>query len=144
MIPYIRLFIPDLALEKKRSLVSELTNALMDALHLPANTADWCTIHIVPLSNENVAVGGRLVIDGAEPSYLVEITDRQFSADARLAVVEELKPILMRYLGLRRDQSFDLNFKFNVCEAKDFAIGGQFLNEYHERQAIAQPLTRRF
>lgn len=49
----------------------------------------------------------------------------------------------MRHLGLRRDQVFDLGFKFTQCEAKDFAIGGQFFNEYHERQAVAEPLTMR-
>lgn len=141
MLPYLRLFIPDLTLEKKRTLVSEITEALIEALHLPPIVGEWCTIHLVPLKSDCIAIGGKLVADGAEPSYLVEVTDRELNQDARQAIVDALKPLLSRHLGLRPDQSFDLNFKFSVCEAKDFAIGGQFLSEYHERQAMALPLN---
>lgn len=140
MIPYVRLFIPEISLEKKRTLVRELTQSLMNALHLPAAAADWCTIHILPLKSENVAVAGVLLADRGEPSYLIEITDRTLTIESREAIVHELKPSLMRNLGLRADQSYFLNFKFTVCEPRDFAIGGQFLNEYHERQAIALPV----
>lgn len=141
MIPYVRLFIPEISVDKKRRLIRELTEGLVEALRLPQAASDWCTIHLFPLKQENIAVGGQLACDHAEPSYLIEVVDREISVDSRLSVVEAVKPILMRHLGLRPDQSFEINFRFIVCEAKDFAIGGQFLNEYHERHAMAQQVV---
>lgn len=143
MLPYLRLYMPQLSVEKKRVLAREITEALTEALHLPMPIGEWCTIHFIPLRSEDIAVGGQLACDGAEPSYLIEITDREFTAETKESVVEELRPIFMRHLGLRRDQVFDLNFRFYVCEAKDFAIGGRFLSEYHERQAVAAPIGMR-
>ena len=127
--PYLRLYSPSLSIELKRKLAFQLTEALLNALGLDDTYRHRTMIHFAPFHPDDIAVGGELISDGGAPDYLLEITERSLSGAQKSAAVNALVPVLMKNFGLRKEQSWKVNIRFESYEPSDFAVGGNFLDD---------------
>lgn len=149
--PYLRLYSPSLSIELKRKLAIELTEAALTGLDYDDEARQRTTIHFVAIEPDDIAVAGELISDGGSPDYTLELTERHLNHDKKHAVVKTLLPVLMRNFGLRKEQRWKVNIKFNSYQPEDFAVGGTFLNELergyafrlHSSSAIGNGLERK-
>jgi phenylpyruvate tautomerase PptA (4-oxalocrotonate tautomerase family) len=128
--PYVRIFTPDLSLDDKRSLAQELTEIIFTVI--PDQPRTWTTIHFFPLSLENVAVGGRMVSDTNEPEYHLEFGAPALGRSKKERLVQEITPVMMRRLGLTREQAYRINITFYDYGPHDVAVGGRFATQFQE------------
>jgi phenylpyruvate tautomerase PptA (4-oxalocrotonate tautomerase family) len=127
--PYLRFFCPELPVETRRALARELTAGVVRALHLPPDAREETTVYFLPFHPEDVAVGGVLVADGADPTYHLEVIDRTISPDRRVALNRELTPLLAHLLGLGAEELDRINLIFHSYDAHDLSVGGRFHDE---------------
>ncbi len=134
--PYLRLFSPALSTELKRKLAYQLTDAAIRGLGYTEETRQRTTVHFVPIEADDIAVAGELISDGGSPDYTLEITGRELTKDAKRAAVKELLPVIMQNFGLRKEQRWKVNIKFNSYSLSDFSVGGTFLDELEKKSAF--------
>ncbi|GAC1645909.1 MAG: hypothetical protein NVS9B15_03670 [Acidobacteriaceae bacterium] len=130
--PYLRLCSPALSIELKRKLAFQLTEAVLECFGLDEEVRHRTTIHFDSFEPQDMAVGGELVSDGSAPDYTLEITERELTEKQKRAALKSLLPVLMKNFGLRKEQSWKVNIRFNSYRPSDFAVGGTFLDEVEQ------------
>ena len=144
--PYLKFYTPELSVSKKRRIAKELTRATMRSFQLSPEDRDRCTVHFVPFRMEDMAIGGKLMIDAPDPDYLLEVTDRQLTAEKKKTFVETVTPLLIRLLEMERKSwiarllvrsavAWKINIQFIEYKPEDSAIGGKFLSELEQDAA---------
>ena len=134
--PHLRLFSPALSIELKRKLALQLTEAALLGFGYSEDARQRTTVQFVGIEPDDVAIAGELVSDGGSPDYTLEITERHLTDEKKHAAVKELLPVLMSNFGLRKEQRWKVNIKFQGYQLEDFAVGGIFLDDFEKRNAF--------
>jgi phenylpyruvate tautomerase PptA (4-oxalocrotonate tautomerase family) len=134
--PFLRLYSPSLSLELKRKLALQLTEATLRGFGYSDEARQRTTIRFIACEPEDMAVGGELVSDAGGPDYTVEVTEHGITDVQRHLVVKELMAVLMQSFGLRKEQWWKINIKFDSFSPSDLAVGGTFLDELEHEDSI--------
>ena len=152
--PYLRLFCPELTVKQKKLIAKELTNAATRSFKLTKDYRNRCTVQFVQFELEDVALDGKLVSDGGEPDYLLEVSYRKLSEAPKRAFVREATSSLAKLLNLKRRSwlarllritdppLFRISILFREHSDDDFAVGGRFLSELDPREAPMEKISQ--
>lgn len=134
--PYLKLSSLALSVQTKREIARGLTSATLSALTLPESDAERTTVHFASYTPEDFAIGGRLLADGQQSDYTLEVSERNLTPQSKRRLVDALMPVLMRHLGLGANphDAFHVNILFRPYVPDDMAIGGRFLPELEHGQ----------
>jgi|HubBroStandDraft_6_1064221.scaffolds.fasta_scaffold409143_2 phenylpyruvate tautomerase PptA (4-oxalocrotonate tautomerase family) len=127
--PYLRIYTPELSVDLKRRIASELTEHIVSSLDLPEEYSHHTTIHFISFKPEDMAVAGKLVADGEQPHYQVEIYDRYLMPAKKETMAREVTALMGRLLELSKDQLPNIYVAFREYAGTELAIGGIFLNQ---------------
>lgn len=122
--PYLRLYSLELPREVKRTMVTELTQAVVDTRHLVGEERDALTIHFVPFDPEDLAIGGKLVANGRRPDFHIEYSDHGLNARAKGKLAKEITLTMSRVLDPASTAGVRINVLFRDYVAHDLAVGG--------------------
>jgi phenylpyruvate tautomerase PptA (4-oxalocrotonate tautomerase family) len=133
--PFVRLYSPKLPLAKRKQIVKEFTQVLLDALHLPPEAIDYCTIQFSPFKLDEMAVGGKLLSENRKKKergadYTMEVHERNLDAEKRQALVTGLTGALARVLKIKPERIWSINILIQEYNpSTDFAVGGRFVGD---------------
>lgn len=88
----------------------ELTDAI--ASGLPDQNPEHITIHFQPFRTEDLAIGGKLVMDRGQPDYRLEFTAPNLTDDQKRRLRNEFIPLLLNLLGLEPHESARIHIRF--------------------------------
>jgi phenylpyruvate tautomerase PptA (4-oxalocrotonate tautomerase family) len=138
--PSVRLHSPKLPLSKRKQIVDEFTQVLLDSLHLPPEAAEYCTIQFAPFKLDEMAIGGKLLSEirsrkrGVD--YTMEVRERNLDAEKRQALVTGLTNAFAKIMKISPERLSSINVLVQEYNpATDFAVGGKFVAEI-ERDRI--------
>jgi phenylpyruvate tautomerase PptA (4-oxalocrotonate tautomerase family) len=127
--PYIRLYVPEISIDKKREVAQSVTDTVVQTLQMPPEARDWLTIHFVTYGGDELAVGGRLIADGATPEYYVDYIDLDVNQRIKDDLAREVTATLGRAFALEPGQLGRINFRFQGVSPDEIAMGGHFVRK---------------
>lgn len=127
--PYIRLYVPELSVDKKRAFAKDLTDTVVGALKIPAEARDWTTIHFITYEPESLAVGGRLVVDGSVAEFYVDYIDLDVNQHIKDDLARDVTAAVGRAFDLEPGQLGRVNFRYQCVKADDIAMGGHYVRK---------------
>ena len=127
--PYLRLFVPEIDTDKKREIANDLTDAVVKALNVPAEARDWTTIHFIAYKPEDLAVGGKLTVDGGAPEFYVDYIALDVNQSIKEDLAREITVSLARSFGLQPAHYGRVNFRFQAVSPDEIAMGGHFVRK---------------
>ncbi len=70
----------------------------MRSLNLLEEDHDWTILQFMPFKLENIAIGGRLMVDTQDSFYYLEILDKGLTQEKKETLVRDLTPLLAERL----------------------------------------------
>lgn len=140
--PYLRLYSLELPRELKRTMVTELTQAVVETRHLIGDERDGFAIQFMRFEPEDLAIGGKLIANGRRPDYHVEYSDHGLDSRDKKKLAKEITETVARVLDGNGAGGVRINVQFRDYLARDFAVGGA-LPEEHHRPGRVKRLFRR-
>ena len=127
--PYIRLFVPEVSVDKKREIAKDVTDSVLGALKMPEESKDWTTIQFVTYKPEDLAVGGKLIADGSAQEFYVDYIDLDISQGLKEDLARAVTASVGRAFELQPSQYGRVNFRFQVVTPDEIAMGGHFVSK---------------
>jgi phenylpyruvate tautomerase PptA (4-oxalocrotonate tautomerase family) len=131
--PYLRVHSLELPREIKRTLVTELTQTVVETRHLRGAERDFCTIHFTAFAPEDLAIGGKLIANGRVPDYQIEYRDHDLSRSDKKKLARRITETMGRVLDLQGADLMRVNVLFVEYDTNDFAVGGTMLHDMWKR-----------
>jgi phenylpyruvate tautomerase PptA (4-oxalocrotonate tautomerase family) len=151
--PYLRLHCPELPAKQKKRIAKELTAVTMRVFRLPGDFPNRCTLQFMPFRLEDLAVGGKLLSEGGDPDYYLEVSHSNLKDEQKRVFVAEVTPLLARLLNLESRSwlarllritdppLFRISILFNQYDDGSLAVGGRFNSEGEGRDNIVAKLV---
>ena len=139
--PYLRLYSLELPRELKRTMVTELTQAVVETRRLVGDERDSFTIQFMRFEPEDLAIGGKLIANGRRPDYHVEYSDHGLDSRDKKKLAKEITETMARVLDGTGAGGVRINVLFRDYAPRDFAIGGA-LPDDHRPSRMRRVLRR--
>jgi len=127
--PYIRLFVPEVSVDKKREIAKDVTNSVLGALKMPEESKDWLTIQFVTYKPEDLAIGGLLVADGSTAEYYIDYIDLDVNERLKEDLARDVTASICRAFSLQPAHYGRVNFRFQCVTPDEIAMGGLFVRK---------------
>ncbi len=104
-----------LTLEQKKIIAKEVTEAILQALHLPEEARNWTTIQFNAFNLEDMVIGGELLSEHNDKAadYHILIRERNLDERKKKALVDKLTPLFARIFNLNEENEEHLS-KINI------------------------------
>ncbi len=147
--PYLRLYCPELPVKQKKIIAKELTAAAVRFFNPSKDVKNRCIVQFVPFNPEDVAMNGKLISEGGDPDYYLDVVGQRFSDEKKQAFARAVNPMLVRVLNLKSRSwlarllrvtdppLFRINILFTEYSPNNFAVGGRLLSEIEGRDSAA-------
>jgi phenylpyruvate tautomerase PptA (4-oxalocrotonate tautomerase family) len=151
--PYLRLYCPELPVRQKKLIAKELTNATMRSFKVVKDYRNRCMVQFLPFEMDDVAIDGKLLSEGGEPDYHLEVSYRRITDEQKQAFAQEATAALAKLLNLKQQSwlarllritdppLFRISIVFNEHDDGDFAIGGRLLSNAQYRDVPVEKFS---